>query len=225
MTLVLPMFANNKTYAECRNLLPGMVSWDCHVELYNVNSESALSQRIWTIAANVLTDITVIASYAALGFVIYGGYLYMFSAGDPGKAASGKKTLINAFIGIAAAAGAGVIFGTIRAVLIGGENDLEGVSANDIITNLISWVIGIGGVIAAIFLVYGGISYITASGDAGKLTKAKNAILYSLIGLAIVALSEVILNFVINSSNNAADDAQKSSYTSSIILAKEANEK
>ena len=44
----------------------------------------------------------------------------------------------------------------------------------------------------------GGVGYMTSSGDAGKVKKAKDTILYGVIGLVIVALSFAIVNFVIS---------------------------
>ena len=75
--------------ADCRYFL-GMTSWDCNI-VEQVTSDDQLKNNIWTIAANIATDITVIAAYLIIGYVIYGGYLYTFSGGDPGKVATGKK--------------------------------------------------------------------------------------------------------------------------------------
>lgn len=190
-----------------------------------------LSEFIWTIAANVAIDMAVIAAFAAIGFVLYGGYLYMFSGGDTGKVSGGKKTITNAIIGLAIAMLAKVIFTTLKHVFAASvvEVDVDGQTvklANAdpaiVATDLISWVVGVAGVICVIFLVYGGVSYMTSSGDASKTTKAKNAILYSLIGLAIVGLAEVITATVANTIR----DAQKvSQIESTQIIAKEENEK
>jgi len=57
--------------------------------------------------------------------------------------------------------------------------------------------------VAAAFIVYGGILYITSSGDPQKTQRAKQTILYSIIGLAIVALAEIITAFVSNTINNS----------------------
>jgi predicted permease len=40
------------------------------------------------------------AALIAVFFVIYGGYLYIFSAGSDEKAKTGRKTLVNALIGL-----------------------------------------------------------------------------------------------------------------------------
>lgn len=190
-----------------------------------------LSEFIWTIAANVAIDMAVIAAFAAIGFVLYGGYLYMFSGGDTGKVSSGKKTITNAIIGLAIAMLAKVIFTTLKHVFAASvvEVDVDGQTvklANAdpgiVATDLISWVGGVAGIICVIFLVYGGVSYMTSSGDASKTTKAKNAILYSLIGLAIVGLAEVITATVANTIRDAQNVSQ---IETTQIIAKEENEK
>ena len=53
------------------------------------------------------------------------------------------------------------------------------------------------GIIAVIMVIYSGILYITAAGDAGKLAKAKNSLIWSIVGLAVVILSYAIVRFVI----------------------------
>lgn len=190
----------------CRYFL-GMVSWDCNTGFDGTVNENTLKTGTWTAVANVATDITVIAAYLVIGYVIYGGYLYVFSAGDPGKTMNGKKTLSRAFIGLAIVMSANIILNSIRVAL--GVNFVDNcvtsqcLAPGDIVTNAIHWVIGIAGAIATIFVVYGGISYTTSAGDPGKLKKAKDMILYALIGLAIVALAELITAFVSNIIRNA----------------------
>ncbi len=200
----------------------GLVSWDCNVE---ITDETSLKSGIWTIVANIITDVVIIAAYLVIGYVIYGGYLYIFSGMDPNKVTTGKKTLARAFIGLAIVMSANVIMGAIRIALAGSANINEcvaineytvtnpcGVDTNQMVINLIQWVIGIAGAVAAIFVVYGGIAYITSSGDVGKLQKAKSMILYALIGLAIVALAEVITAFVSNMIRDANNKASSSAY-------------
>ena len=178
----------------------GLTSWDCNVG--DMNSEASLKTGIATIATNILTDLTVIASYLILGFVIWGGYLYMFSSGDPGKVATAKKTLTNAFIGLAITISATVIFSSIRIALVGNQaldcfsNEAHCMDGGDMVTNLVQWVAGIAGAAAAIFLVVGAWGYMTSAGDPGKLEKAKKTILYAIIGLVVVALAETITAFV-----------------------------
>ncbi len=53
------------------------------------------------------------------------------------------------------------------------------------------------GVVATIVIIVAGFIYATASGEAAKLTRAKNAILGACIGLALILGAFVITNFVI----------------------------
>ncbi len=66
-----------------------------------------------------------------------------------------------------------------------------------VITNILKTVIGISGLVAVIFVVIGGINYMTSGGDSGKIQKAKNTILYALIGILICALAFAIVNWTI----------------------------
>ena len=75
----------------------------------------------------------------------------------------------------------------------GGRTDLQRIAQN--VINIFSLVIG---VIAVIMIIVGGLKYFTSGGDSGNITGAKNTILYALIGLVIVALSQIIVRFVLN---------------------------
>lgn len=212
---------------DCRYFL-GMVSWDCNV-IEQVDNQDDLINNTATIAANVLTDLTVIAAYLVLGFVIYGGYLYIFSSGDPSKTAAGKKTITRALIGTAIVMLATVILNAIRIALLGNQGSFQdcvnsdacvGIdNSNAIVTNLLSWFIGTAGVVAVIYIVIGGISYMTSAGDSSKLQKAKNTILYALIGLVIVALAEIIVATVSGIIRDAEQNASLPANTT--LIAKE----
>ena len=54
------------------------------------------------------------------------------------------------------------------------------------------------GVIAVIMVIIGGINYTTSQGDPEKIKKAKNTILYGIIGLIISLLAFAIVSFVLN---------------------------
>lgn len=65
------------------------------------------------------------------------------------------------------------------------------------IADILSNIIAVCGLVAVVFIVIGGIQYMTSSGDSGKTKKAKDTILYACIGLIICALAFAIVNFVI----------------------------
>ena len=67
----------------------------------------------------------------------------------------------------------------------------------DNIKNIINAVIGVLGIVCVVVIIIGGINYMTSAGDAGKVKKAKDTILYGVIGLVICVLAFAIVNFVL----------------------------
>ena len=64
------------------------------------------------------------------------------------------------------------------------------------VTNIINGVIAVLGFACVVVMIIGGVQYMTSAGDTGKVTKAKNTILYGLIGLVVCVLAFAIVNFV-----------------------------
>ena len=73
----------------------------------------------------------------------------------------------------------------------------EGNGLTDKIAGIVNAIIGVLGIVAVVVIILGGISYMTSNGDATKVKKAKDTILYGVIGLVSVILSAAIVNFVI----------------------------
>jgi len=63
------------------------------------------------------------------------------------------------------------------------------------VINIFSFVVG---VVAVIMIIVGGFRYITSGGDSGNVSNAKNTIIYAIIGLVVVALAQLIVQFVLN---------------------------
>lgn len=64
---------------------------------------------VWLIVAAIIEIALRIAAIVAVVFVIYGGFSYTTSQGDPESTAKAKSTLVNALIGLAVAVMAAVI--------------------------------------------------------------------------------------------------------------------
>ena len=76
--------------------------------------------EILEFTGNTLNIITMIATAAAVFFLIRGGYLYITSTGNPEVLAQAKKTIRNAVIGLILVLGAGVIISIFNNALPGG---------------------------------------------------------------------------------------------------------
>ena len=68
----------------------------------------------------------------------------------------------------------------------------------DTIGNIVNGLLVLVGIIAAAYLVLGGVRYILSEGDEGKAEQAKATVLYAVIGIIVIGLSAAIVNFVIN---------------------------
>lgn len=66
-------------------------------------------------------------------------------------------------------------------------------TVKNILTTVFTWT----GIISVIVIIIGGVFYITSQGEPDKIKRAKNAILYAIIGLIISLLSFAIVNFVL----------------------------
>ena len=68
------------------------------------------------------------------------------------------------------------------------------------LAGIITWVIivltSVGIISSLIFLIWGAIKWITSGGDREKLDSARRTIIFSIIGLVVVLLSVVIMNFI-----------------------------
>jgi hypothetical protein len=69
---------------------------------------------------------------------------------------------------------------------------------NDIIMIVVNTLLFVIGIISVIMIIIGGIMYTTSAGDSGQVTKAKNTILYAVIGLVVALLAFAIVNWVVD---------------------------
>jgi hypothetical protein len=70
------------------------------------------------------------------------------------------------------------------------ENPLDVDSFEDIINKIIDFIFNIALVLAPLMIVWAGGLYITSGGNPDKITKARNIIIYTLTGFAVILLSK-----------------------------------
>ncbi|OJU88128.1 hypothetical protein BGO17_04125 [Candidatus Saccharibacteria bacterium 49-20] len=70
-------------------------------------------------------------------------------------------------------------------------------TGDDLLANGLNLMYFLAGTVAVIVIIIGGIMYATSAGDAGRITKAKNLLTYSIVGLIIVLVAFVVTAFVI----------------------------
>lgn len=80
----------------------------------------------------------------------------------------------------------------------GGKIAGDGQAKQFAITIATLWqtIILVGGLAFLLYLILGGITWITAGGDKGKIEEARGKITQGLVGLALLAASYVIVKFI-----------------------------
>lgn len=70
-------------------------------------------------------------------------------------------------------------------------------SSTGYLNTLVDAFIYVGAAIAVIFVIVGGVRYITSTGDPTRIQQAKDTVLYAVIGLVTIILVRFIIDFVI----------------------------
>ncbi len=78
-------------------------------------------------------------------------------------------------------------------------NPLQANSVPELARNVIQGILGVTGAIALFYLVWGGITWMTSQGNADRIKKGKDTIVWAILGLAFIFFSYVILNFLFTS--------------------------
>lgn len=80
----------------------------------------------------------------------------------------------------------------------GEGSDARGANLMGTLNVIINVALGVIGFLAVVMIIFGGVQYTTSAGDAAKVTKAKNTIMYGIIGLVIALLAYAIVNFILS---------------------------
>ena len=160
--------------------------------------QDKMREFVWTIIFNVVSMITGILGYLAVGIVIYGGFVYMLSRGNAANTASAIRTITNALIGLAICCSASIISGAVSDIVTRAKNAGSDVAfVQTLFNTAFMW----AGIIAMILIVYNGFQYIISAGNSEKISRAKRGLTASIIGLIIVLSAAAIVNVVVGAMN------------------------
>lgn len=71
----------------------GVVDSGCDIKIDKLND-------FWVIVMNFVEILLQLVAYVAAGYIIWGGFKYIKSEGDPGKISEAKAAIMNAIIGL-----------------------------------------------------------------------------------------------------------------------------
>lgn len=179
------------------------------------------SSKTKIIFFNILAIILTLAGYIAVAFVIVGGFKFVLSSGNSEQAASARRAVINALIGLVIVIMARVVVEILFNNVTGANSptlsppdiaaSLNPVFANteiqhipkvsadaNALNRILNLVFMILGSISLIVLAIQGAKYSLSSGDPQKTTEARNGIIYALVGLVVATSAWNIVNFALS---------------------------
>lgn len=98
--------------------------------------------------------------------------------------------MLNQLVGRAYA----IDFNSLTIPLLGTQGGSTGLG--DVVSRVVAFLLYLAAILAVVYLIYGGIIYITAGGDAEKATKGRTALINAIIGIVIIALAFLIVRWV-----------------------------
>ena len=119
---VFPVSANAAT-GTCQpgNSFLGLPTWYKYLDGQTIQDGSTGGDRcqpvlngindVWKIVAAVIDLLLRLASLIAIGFILYGGFMYITSQGSPDKTKQAQSTIISALVGMVIAITAATIIG------------------------------------------------------------------------------------------------------------------
>ncbi len=105
--------------ASCNATFLGFPAWyrgiaeGAECEIKSPTEFGGIGDFIWIIVLNIVELLLRAAGFAAVAYIIYGGYKYMISAGSPDGMVAARKTIMNAVIGLVISIAAVAIVNTI----------------------------------------------------------------------------------------------------------------
>lgn len=204
--VLTPQTAAAATVAECEKTFMGIPPWyrglteapDCNIKI--PQNKDQLSGYIWRIVLNVIQIVLVVIAYIAAFFILYGGFLYITGGNNPSQVEKARKSIFNAVIGLAISMSAVAIINYLFGIIGSAPTTSQGLptlTGEQILHNGLNMVYFIAGVLAVVVIVIAGLMYVSSNGDSSRVTKAKNMLTYSIVGLIIVLVAFTITNFVI----------------------------
>lgn len=157
---------------------------------------------LWIIPLNIVEMLLQAVAYAAVGYLIWGGFKYIKSQGEPSSIQQAKDAIMNSIIGLGVSlASVGIVKFISSSISGAGLNGygLPKVAANQATLNaaLNNVVFPIAGAVAVLFIIIGAYKYVLSNGDAGETKKARNTVLYSVVGLVVIIMSFAIVQLIL----------------------------
>lgn len=181
------------------------VHYNATTDQCDIEMGSGLSSQYWLIGLAAIDILVRLAGFVAVIFVIYGAIRFITSQGEPENTKAARETIIHALIGVVivliAVPALRFIGDTLGGTDTGASSNLipqTGSQGNYSLQTVFNAVYVIIGSLAVLMIVIAGFRYIIAGGDSQKMARAREAIIYTAVGVVVLLAATGIINFVIS---------------------------
>ncbi|PIP26322.1 MAG: hypothetical protein CO140_03435 [Candidatus Moranbacteria bacterium CG_4_9_14_3_um_filter_40_7] len=171
--------------------------WPSHLEAVGPGEGSFVNplepDTVEEVVTSILNSLKNIVAVLAVLFIVIGGLMYIFSAGNEKRIETAKKIWTGAVIGLVIVLIAPSLLYEIGKALGWSEAPVA-TELKTIAMNILKLLLSISGIVAIIFLIVGGLTYVTSYGEEKRIETGKKIITYSIIGIALIMGALVIVS-------------------------------
>ncbi len=146
------------------------------------------------------TNLTLLAGFAAVLVIVWGGYQYFLST-VPGQKANGLETIQNGILGLIAVILASPIVNLVKNIIGDQQSSTLNINRQPLIDFILKilkdFLIPISSVITVVLFVVGGYYYLTSGGDDSKAKTGLDVIKRAVIGLIIVLTAFTLTQIIV----------------------------
>ena len=73
-----------------------------------------------------------------------------------------------------------------------------GMDFPELIINIINWLIGFAAVLSVVMIIVSGFQFVISFGDEKKISKATSSLIFAIVGMILVFIAPLIIQFVLN---------------------------
>lgn len=182
----------------CLILIFGLSTNLANAQNYNYNYQNPLKvNSISEWLQNFLAGVQGLVGVIAVAMIVIAGIIYMFSGANSSWITTAKNMTTWAMVGFTVAIAAPSLLKEIVSVFNGTpvSSDIikNATPIGKILTNVLSFLLTIIGILALISFVIGGFQYLSSGGDRGKTESAKKILLYSMLAILISGSGAIIV--------------------------------
>lgn len=200
LVLVLSFTAPVANAKACQSGLLTFPAWYSHVSDDCKSVKITQLNDTWVIVLNLVEILLHAVAYGAVAYLVWGGFKYMKSRGDPGKIQNAKDAITNAVVGLITALGSVAVVNFVSGGIAGSSRNgipVVDAGAGALAAAMNNIVFPIAGAAAVIFIIIGGFQYLMSNGDPGETKKARYTIIYSLVGLVFIIMAFAIVQLIL----------------------------